>query len=126
MSSEHIARSADSIVKPTISAGDPPPYRQTIEQKADDTTVPSASTSAASSLKNLVLISPDGGWGWVVVFASFVCQAIIEGLLCVFGLLLPHLLDHYESGRGKTALAGSLMAGMFLMSGKAVVVTSST
>ena len=74
--------------------------------------------SGVTSLKNLVVIAPDGGWGWVVVFASFVCQAIIEGLLCVFGQILPDLLEVYGAGRGTTALAGSLMPGMFLMSGQ--------
>ena len=100
------------------AADGPPSYSEAAcqEDLVNDKDQPS--TSSASSLRNLVLIAPDDEWGWVVVFASFVCQAIIEGLLCVFGLLLPHLLDHFDAGRGKTALAGSLMAGMFLMSGE--------
>ena len=23
---------------------------------------------------------PDGGWGWVIVFASFMCNLIIDGI----------------------------------------------
>lgn len=63
-------------------------------------------------------VPPDGGWGWVVVAASFYCCAVIDGFSSVVGILLPKLIDHYEGTSASTmALSGSLYAGMFLLSG---------
>ena len=59
----------------------------------------------------------DGGWGWVILAASFVCAAAVEGTITLFGVILPHLLDHYGESRAKTTVAGSMMIGGFLMSG---------
>jgi hypothetical protein len=50
---------------------------------------------------------PDGGWGWVVVAASFFCNVIGDGIGYTFGLLLPHLVDSFESDRWmKRVVAG--------------------
>lgn len=32
--------------------------------------------------------SPEGGWGWVVVFSSFVCMILVEGVCLSYGLLV--------------------------------------
>lgn len=34
---------------------------------------------------------PDGGWGWVVCFASFWVNGTIFGMLNTFGVLLPEI-----------------------------------
>lgn len=34
---------------------------------------------------------PDGGWGWVVCFASFWVNGTIFGMLNTFGILLPQI-----------------------------------
>ena len=34
---------------------------------------------------------PDGGWGWVVCAASFVCNMILDGIAYSFGVLLGPL-----------------------------------
>ena len=60
----------------------------------------------------------DGGWGWVILAASFFCAAVIEGNITLMGVILPHLLEHFDGSRAKTTFAGSLMIGGFLMSGK--------
>jgi len=41
----------------------------------------------------------DGGWGWVVTFASFMCNMILDGLAYTFGVLLNPLVDHFNSNR---------------------------
>ncbi|ESN95092.1 hypothetical protein HELRODRAFT_114837 [Helobdella robusta] len=61
---------------------------------------------------------PDGGWGWVIVAASFYCCGIVDGFASVVGVLLPRLVEHFvDSNHSQVALVGSLYAGMFLMSG---------
>lgn len=61
--------------------------------------------------------APDGGWGWVIVVVSFLCSAVVDGLCSVFGILLPSLVIYYEQSSSRTALAGSLLAGGFLLFG---------
>lgn len=65
----------------------------------------------------LLPLPPDGGWGWVIVVASFVCCAVIDGLCSVFGVLLPDLVVYFEESSSKVSLAGSVLAGGFLLSG---------
>jgi hypothetical protein len=42
---------------------------------------------------------PDGGWGWVVVAASFLCNVIGDGIGYTFGVIMPHLVLHFDSDR---------------------------
>lgn len=63
-------------------------------------------------------VPPDGGWGWVIVAVSFVCCAVVDGLCSVFGVLLPDLVIYFEETSSKVSLAGSVLAGGFLLSGK--------
>ncbi|KAK2194069.1 hypothetical protein NP493_3g11038 [Ridgeia piscesae] len=63
---------------------------------------------------------PDGGWGWVVVFASFVCTSVVDGVCNSYGLFLPHIMAYFGESRAKSSLAGSLMAGGFLSVGPVV------
>ena len=39
---------------------------------------------------------PDGGWGWAVVFASFMINAIVDGFCYSFGILLPEFAHHFN------------------------------
>ena len=75
--------------------------------------VPSDNTSMVE-----VPLPPDGGWGWVIVFASFLSNALVDGLCSTFGVFLPEFLNYFQESKGKTALAGSLLPGFFLMSGE--------
>lgn len=74
--------------------------------------------SEEDSLTALLPAPLDGGWGWVVLAASFVCSAVVEGLITLLGILLPDLLSHFGGTRAKTTIAGSLMTGSFLLTGQ--------
>ncbi|EEC11812.1 monocarboxylate transporter, putative, partial [Ixodes scapularis] len=60
---------------------------------------------------------PDGGWGWVVVFASFMINMIADGVAMSFGLLFVDLIEYFDEGKGKTAWVGSLFLSMPLLTG---------
>lgn len=63
---------------------------------------------------------PDGGWGWVVVGASFYCNLILNGIIFSFGILLTPLADHFEVTRSTIAWSGGVATGLFLGSGPLV------
>jgi hypothetical protein len=61
---------------------------------------------------------PDGGYGWVIVFASFMCNLIVDGIAYTFGVFLDDFVQHFGEGKGTVAWAGSLLSGMYLSVGK--------
>ncbi|VVC86613.1 unnamed protein product [Leptidea sinapis] len=81
----------------------------------------SGSSSSSSSDDEDILIAearpPDGGWGWVVVFASFMVNLIADGITFSFGVFFPHFLEYFGEGKGKTAWIGGIFMAMPLLSG---------
>ncbi|KAK0091706.1 hypothetical protein PV326_002801 [Microctonus aethiopoides] len=63
---------------------------------------------------------PDGGYGWVVVFASFMCNMIVDGIAYTFGIFLNEFVNYFGEGKGKTAWVGSLLTGVYLSAGPVV------
>ncbi|XP_022660987.1 monocarboxylate transporter 10-like isoform X4 [Varroa destructor] len=63
---------------------------------------------------------PDGGYGWMVVFASFMCNLIVDGIAYTFGLFLPELVSSFESTKSVITWAGSLLSGFYLSAGPLV------
>ena len=60
---------------------------------------------------------PDGGWGWVVVAASFICLCVLDGAAYTFGVFLDPLIEEMGGGRGQTSLAGSLLVATYAFTG---------
>jgi MCP family monocarboxylic acid transporter-like MFS transporter 14 len=63
---------------------------------------------------------PDGGWGWVICLASFLCNTVLDGIAYSFGILLESLVIHFHSSRSSVAWVGSLLAGVYMASGPIV------
>ncbi|SPP74185.1 uncharacterized protein LOC117578792 [Drosophila guanche] len=60
---------------------------------------------------------PDGGYGWVVVFASLVVSLIADGLSFSFGLINAELLEYFGQSTSKTAWISSLFFSVPLLMG---------
>lgn len=65
-----------------------------------------SSTSSGSSSSNessayAEARPPDGGWGWVVCFASFMVNLIADGVTFSFGVLYVELLNYFGEGKGE-------------------------
>jgi len=60
---------------------------------------------------------PDGGWGWVVVLASFTCLCVLDGAAYTFGVFIDPLIEEMGGGRGQTSLAGSLLVATYAFTG---------
>lgn len=79
---------------------------------------PSLSSSSTSSLGQFSEArSPDGGWGWVVVLASFLVNLIADGITFSFGIIYKDLEQYYGEGKSKTAWIGSSFMAIPLLSG---------
>ena len=68
-----------------------------------------------------VALPPDGGWGWAVVAAAFLANLILDGVCYTFGIIMQVLQEHFQAGKGKTALVGSMLPGCYLLVGKTTV-----
>ncbi|EEZ98055.1 monocarboxylate transporter 3 [Tribolium castaneum] len=64
-----------------------------------------------------ITIPPDGGWGWIVVLASFLCNFVADGALYTFGIFLDDISKTYKSKAATVALGNSLMTGFYYMTG---------
>ncbi|XP_066256765.1 monocarboxylate transporter 5 isoform X1 [Euwallacea similis] len=60
---------------------------------------------------------PDGGWGWMVVFGSFMIHVITDGVTYSFGIFYDEFLEYFQEGKGLTSWILSLLVGVTLCSG---------
>lgn len=60
---------------------------------------------------------PDGGWGWMVVLASFSIHIVTDGMTYSFGIFYDEFLDYFKEGKGYTAWIASILVGVTLCSG---------
>lgn len=64
-----------------------------------------------------VVVPPDGGWGWVVMFASFCCNVIVDGIVFSAGSLQGPIADEFNASKASVALVSSLLSGFYLLAG---------
>lgn len=83
----------------------------------DESSSSSSSSSSSESLEISEARPPDGGWGWVVVIASFVVNLIADGITFSFGVIFVEFLNYFGENRGTTAWVGGLFMAMPLLSG---------
>ncbi|CAH1115988.1 unnamed protein product [Phaedon cochleariae] len=60
---------------------------------------------------------PDGGWGWMVLFAAFMLNTISEGVSFSFGLLLIEFLKEFGASKSATSWIGGLFLAIPLLAG---------
>ncbi|KAJ9587826.1 hypothetical protein L9F63_018750 [Diploptera punctata] len=88
---------------------------KTIISSKDDSICSSGSSEAEE--ENPRSKVPDGGWGWVIVFASLVISMVADGISFSFGLLYIEFLKHFGESKSKTSWIGSLFMAVPLLSG---------
>ncbi|XP_037090533.1 monocarboxylate transporter 14-like [Pollicipes pollicipes] len=60
---------------------------------------------------------PDGGYGWVIVFASFLAHVVIYGVSWSVGIFNVIFLAEFQQSKTATAWVGSLLNAMMFSSG---------
>ena len=88
-------------------------------EKADIEPKKQRHASGDSAVSQSMPVPPDGGYGWVITFASFFNHVIVDGFAFTFGVFLPRLKEYYDgAGVATIALVGSLMAGTYFLGGR--------
>lgn len=65
-----------------------------------------------------MVVPPDGGWGWVIVAASFMCNFFVDGIIFSFGVFLNDIADAFSVSKASVAFVNSLQSGFYLMVGQ--------
>jgi hypothetical protein len=77
-----------------------------------------AFTENGEPIATFTVIPPDGGWGWVIVAASFFCNLVVDGIIFAFGMFLGDISAAFNESKANVSIIGSLLAGFYLMVGK--------
>lgn len=64
------------------------------------------------------MVPPNGGWGWVIVAASFMCNVAVDGIIFSFGSIQREIVREFGASKARVALVGSFQTGLYLMSGE--------
>ena len=64
--------------------------------------------SFAFSASEYSFVPPDGGWGWVVVAASFLVNMIADGVTFSFGVLFVELQSEFAESKVRECNALSI------------------
>lgn len=91
------------------------PYGGVRYEGVDDVDDNDDDMSTATMTRNPKI--PDGGWGWMVVFASLMICLISDGISFSFGLLYIEFLKEFKESKSKTAWIGSLFMAVPLILG---------
>lgn len=67
--------------------------------------------------KATIVIPPDGGFGWIVMLASFCCNFIVDGIVFSFGSFIEPIQTEFGASKASIALVGSLLSGFYLIFG---------
>ncbi|XP_041373533.1 monocarboxylate transporter 12-like [Gigantopelta aegis] len=60
---------------------------------------------------------PDGGWGWVITFSSFMISVLVDGTCFSQGIFFTEFLTYFGQSKSKTSWVGSVLNGSYLTVG---------
>ncbi|XP_052868156.1 monocarboxylate transporter 3 [Anopheles cruzii] len=64
-----------------------------------------------------LIVPPDGGWGWLVMVASFFCNVVVDGIVMNVGSFLGPIRHEFGVSEAEVALVSSLLSGFYLLTG---------
>ena len=60
---------------------------------------------------------PDGGWGWVVMIAAFLCCLALDGICYIFGVFLEPMMEDFKVDNATMSAVGSVLSGVIQLVG---------
>jgi hypothetical protein len=66
--------------------------------------------------------APDGGYGWVIVFAVFCIHIILDGVQFSFGMLFPHILEEFSASKTAAGWIVSMLMGTTFFCGGQLII----
>lgn len=69
------------------------------------------------SFKVLIALPTDRGYAWVIVFASFMINFVIDGIIYSFGRTMAELSTELNTPITRISVIGSLQQGLFYLMG---------
>ena len=60
---------------------------------------------------------PDGGWGWVVMIAAFLCCLVLDGICYIFGVFLQPMMEDFNVDNATMSAVGSVLSGVIQLVG---------
>lgn len=58
-----------------------------------------------------MIIPPDGGYAWFVMFMSFLSQIIVDGIVFSIGIILPYMERDLNAHTSSIAMVVSIQIG---------------
>ncbi|KAH8420135.1 hypothetical protein KR009_006163 [Drosophila setifemur] len=95
----------------------PPARRKSQQQQGQQGQQGQHQNACEMEMEQVQPTPPDGGWGWVVVFGSFMIHIVTDGMTYSFGIFYNEFLDYFNEGKGYTAWIASIMVGVTFSSG---------
>ncbi|CDS36900.1 monocarboxylate transporter [Echinococcus multilocularis] len=65
-------------------------------------------------------VTADGGYGWIVVLASFFIYCLINGLACTYGINTTDVVEHYAISKQSVRWVKSVLLGLTFIRGLSV------
>ncbi|VDD89232.1 unnamed protein product [Enterobius vermicularis] len=72
---------------------------------------------STSTSTTLLPEAPDGGYGWIIVFTSFMIHFICDGISFSFGILFPQIQENFNTTTTMSGIIGSIFLSMPLLLG---------
>ncbi|KAF6032576.1 hypothetical protein EB796_009177 [Bugula neritina] len=91
------------------------PLSQIDESEKRKTDKPTESTINAD-INEFIVTPPDGGWGWVIVLASFMNHFILDGICYAFGSFMLEYANYFGSSAATTSALMSTLVGCYMLS----------
>ncbi|XP_033728183.1 monocarboxylate transporter 12-like [Pecten maximus] len=96
-----------------------------LDVTSSERTGPRGDAGDAGDLSCELPVPDDGGWGWMVAFASFMHNFLLDGVIYTFGIFFDDFLQHFGDSKGKTQTLSSVIGGSYLLIGPLVGVIES-
>ncbi|XP_077553395.1 monocarboxylate transporter 13-like [Haemaphysalis longicornis] len=84
--------------------------------RATAAAVDTSSTVQGPRILEAASTPPDGGWGWMVVLAGFICYVVTDGILYSSGVFFEDFLVVFHEGHGATSWISSITFGCYHIS----------